>query len=240
MIVYARQAQPESAICDMDEQRMDAGGADALLTLAQSAIRLKSLARTGWLDRGIAPPEAESVAAHSFGVALLAWVAAVECRAAGADIQPERVLLLGLVHDLAEAETGDRTPYDAQDLPDPSAGRSRREFLERRHIRDPASEVVKRSAEDAAMHRLVGSLPPSAQAALGAVWDELRAGASTEAKFVKQVDRLETFLQSRHYLATHPDLPVASFAREVMETIDDPLLRALRDTALTREPDQRD
>ncbi len=67
------------------------------------------------------------------------------------------------------------------------------------------------------------------------IWDELRQGTTVEARFVKQVDRLETFLQSRHYLGADPTLPVASFQQEVMETIDDPLLAAIRDATLERD-----
>ncbi len=60
----------------------------------------------------------------------------------------------------------------------------------------------------------------------------LRRGESAEARFVKQIDRLETFLQSRVYHEQFPDAPMASFAQEVLETIDDPLLAAIRDEAL--------
>jgi len=51
-------------------------------------------------------------------------------------------------------------------------------------------------------------------------------------RFVKQIDRLETFLQSLFYLGTDPTLPMASFHQEVFESIDDPLLAAIRDAAI--------
>ena len=82
------------------------------------------------------------------------------------------------------------------------------------------------------MRTLIDALPGSTRSELGALWDELRLGTSSEARFVKQVDRLETFLQSRLYLDTDPTLPMASFRQEVFETIDDPLLAAIRDAAL--------
>ncbi|MDF3042201.1 MAG: metal dependent phosphohydrolase [Thermomicrobiales bacterium] len=85
------------------------------------------------------------------------------------------------------------------------------------------------------MRDLLDALPPSVQAPLTSLWDELRQGASPEARFVKQVDRLETFLQSRAYLKRTPDAPMGSFRREVLETIDDPLLAAIRDAALNNE-----
>ncbi len=64
------------------------------------------------------------------------------------------------------------------------------------------------------------------------MWDELHLGTSGEARFVKQIDRLETFLQSLFYLRTDPTLPMASFHQEVFESIDDPLLAAIRDAAI--------
>ena len=68
--------------------------------------RLKRLDRTGWVLRGLAPG-AESVAAHSYGVAFAAMLLADEVRARGVEVDTERVLRIALLHDLAEARTGD-------------------------------------------------------------------------------------------------------------------------------------
>lgn len=206
--------------------------AQALLGLVQFAAKLKSLPRTGWLDRGLDAFRVESVADHSFGVALLAWVCALQRQAEGAAIDPERVLKLALMHDLAEAETGDWTPYDGAAIPSEHDPAARRAFLEARHSRDPDRRATKRAEEDAVMRALLAALPGATRPALGELWDELHLGESPEARFVKQVDRLETFLQSRLYLDTDPTFPVASFHQEVLETIDDPLLAAIRDAAL--------
>lgn len=207
--------------------------ANGLLALDRLIKALKQVSRTGWLDRGIDPAMTESVADHSLGVALLAWTSAIERRAAGADLDPSRVLALSLLHDLAEAETGDWPPYDPAAVPDPADATARQAFLDRRHERAGARHSAKRSAEQAAMNRLLGALPDATRAELSAVWAELQAETSNEARFVKQVDRLETFLQSRHYLQADPGLAIASFRQEAIETIDDPLLAAIRDAALT-------
>ncbi len=66
---------------------------------------LKETPRTGWLDRGIPAEDTESVADHSFGVALLAWLLAPE------ELDRAGVVELAMVHDLAEAAGGDITPY---------------------------------------------------------------------------------------------------------------------------------
>jgi putative hydrolase of HD superfamily len=211
---------------------MAADAAAALLRLAQFASKLKSIPRTGWLDRGIPPLQVESVADHSLGVALLAWSCALQRRAEGVAINPERVLTLAILHDLAEAEIGDLTPYDPAAIPDENEPAARRAFLETRHRRDPVRDAAKRVEEDAAIRELLATLPSATRSALQEVWDDLRLGESSEAQFVKQVDRLETFLQSQRYLLGDPTLPMASFRQEALESIDDPLLSAIRDAAL--------
>lgn len=203
-----------------------------LIELATRVMQLKALKRTGWLDRGLPADQVESVADHTLGVALLAWAGALERRTTGEPIDPERVLKLALLHDLAEAMIGDVPPYDPGAMPDRDDVAGRRAFLDRRHVRDAARERAKRAAEDDAMAHLLEQLPDRVQGEFRDLWGELRAGESAEARFVKQVDRLETFLQSRHYGNEKPDLPIESFRREVSATIDDPLLSAIRDEAL--------
>jgi putative hydrolases of HD superfamily len=209
--------------------------ARGLLPLARIAGKLKRVPRTGWLDRGIPPLEVESVADHSLGVALLAWACAVERQAQGADLDPARVALLALLHDLPEAETGDEPPYDPTALSSRTDPAERRQFLDRRHIRDEKFASAKRAREDSAMSELLAALPLAAQVEMESLWEELRHGISAEAKFVKQVDRLETFIQSRLYLDRVPGAPMDSFRREVLDTIDDPILAAIRDAALGDE-----
>ena len=72
--------------------------------------RLKEVPRTGWLDRDIPVEETESVADHSFGVAMLAWLLAPD------ELDRLRVVELALIHDLAESVVGDVTPYDREML----------------------------------------------------------------------------------------------------------------------------
>src|SRR5690348_13744898 len=71
--------------------------AQALLTLYSQVAALKLLPRTGWLQRGVA--SAESVAEHTFGVAVLALL--VGDTLAGVD--RGKLLEIALLHDIAEA-----------------------------------------------------------------------------------------------------------------------------------------
>src|ERR671926_628337 len=77
-----------------------------MLSVLLELQRLKRLDRTGWVLRGL-PPGAESVAAHSYGVALTAMLLADECAARGVEVDVGRLLRIALLHDLQETRTGD-------------------------------------------------------------------------------------------------------------------------------------
>jgi 5'-deoxynucleotidase YfbR-like HD superfamily hydrolase len=74
----------------------DSGPNDGLFEVLQAAGRLKTLKRAGWVRVGL--PEPESVADHSFRVALLAVLFGPRLGLNG-----EKLVRLALLHDLAEA-----------------------------------------------------------------------------------------------------------------------------------------
>ena len=67
-------------------------------------LGLKDVLRQGWVNAGVESPE--SVAAHSWGMAILAL------KLCPANLNLEHVLKLCLVHDLPEVIVGDLTPQD--------------------------------------------------------------------------------------------------------------------------------
>ena len=67
-------------------------------------LGLKDVLRQGWVNAGVESPE--SVAAHSWGMAILAL------KLCPSDLNLEHVLKLCLVHDLPEVIVGDLTPDD--------------------------------------------------------------------------------------------------------------------------------
>ena len=66
---------------------------------------LTDLPRTGWILRGVAQPE--SIAAHSYGVALVTMALVDLARGEGREVDGERALRIALLHDAPEARTGD-------------------------------------------------------------------------------------------------------------------------------------
>lgn len=67
----------------------------------------KELPRQGFIAMGFKRNEADSVAAHSFSTSLLAYFLAKQLQKQGEKIDPEKVLKMGLVHDIGETIVGD-------------------------------------------------------------------------------------------------------------------------------------
>ena len=67
----------------------------------------KELPRQGFIAMGFKRNEADSVAAHSFSTALLSYFLAKQLQKEGIKINPDRVLKMGLVHDIGETIVGD-------------------------------------------------------------------------------------------------------------------------------------
>jgi putative hydrolases of HD superfamily len=143
--------------------------AQALLALYSQVATLKLLPRTGWLQRGVVA--AESVAEHSFGVAMLALLAG---DAAGG-LDRGKLLAIALLHDLAEVLLSD--------LP---ASATRLLGAEHKH-----------RAERGALEELFAQLPGRTDYV--ELWAEYTTGASVEARLVKELDRVEMLVQALAY-----------------------------------------
>lgn len=130
---------------------------------------LKSLYRQGWLRVGIPKDHCETVAEHTLGVTLLALFLADEYFP---ELDKWKLMLMGLLHDFGEIYAGDIIPGKMS--------------LEEKHA------LEKKSVE-----RVFGRLPKGKNYL--AVWEEFEAGETAEAKFMKEVDRLEMGLQASVY-----------------------------------------
>lgn len=135
--------------------------------------RLKRLDRTGWVLRGLAPG-AESVAAHTYGVAFTAMLLADEVRARGGTVDVERTLRLALLHDLAETRTGD---------------------LPRAAAHYYSAEARKR-AERAAFDDIVRGLGAQISKHYSEWHEDYEERASMEARLVKAADIIDLLAQA--------------------------------------------
>jgi len=141
-----------------------------IIELFFELAQLKNLYRQGWLDKGVSELDCETVADHSFGVALLGYIIAEEYRH---DLDSQKVMRLGLLHDLGEIYAGDITPREDISL--------KNRFMK----------------EHSAVQKVFSHLPNSEKYIN--LWLEVEREETPEAKFVKQVDRLEMALQANLY-----------------------------------------
>jgi putative hydrolase of HD superfamily len=167
----------------------------ALLALLHRIESLKHMPRAGWVDREV--PSPESVAAHSWRLAIAAMLAA---QVSGLD--PWRAVRMALVHDLAEAVTGDSTPFD-----DLAASATDRRALaanppEVSAWRDPERRLQKVRIERAALASMLADLPAAMEGLLREAWEEYEAGNSEEAALVRQLDKVEAYIQGLEYASS--------------------------------------
>lgn len=142
----------------------------AVLTTLLHGNQLKRTPRTGWLQRGV--PQAENVAAHSFGVVFTTLVLA---QVVDGPINLGRALAMATLHDLPEGLT--------TDIPSPAW-----EYL------PPGLKI---GVERGAMQRILDGA--SFAAPLHEWWEALHAADSPEAWLVDDADKLDLFLQALMY-----------------------------------------
>jgi len=149
---------------------------------------LKNMFRQGWLKREISESICESVAEHSFGVAMLCLLLLPQ----RPELDALKVIRFALIHDLGEVYAGDITPQDG------------------------VLKADKVKMEKAAVEQILGKLADGHE--LLASWHDYETQLSAEARFVKEVDRLELVLQTAIYQQS-TDLDGAEFYRGVVDVI---------------------
>ena len=147
-------------------------------------LGLKNVLRAGWVRAGIESPE--SVAAHSWGMSMLAL------KLAPKELDLARVLSLCIVHDIPEVRVGDLTPHDDT---------STKAEDELNAMKEMAPEWV-------------------------GLFEEYEQGKTPEAKFVKQLDKLDMALQAEIYQSKF-DIPLSEFIESARLRIDDEVLKNL-------------
>jgi putative hydrolase of HD superfamily len=208
---------------------MTPGDPSGFIAFARLVENLKQVRRQGWLDRGVTDPE--SSADHSWATALLAWLLAADRD----DLDANRVLLTALVHDLPEALAGDETPFDLHR--DPS-GLIPDHHFRRAPIYDPAETDAKHARERRALDEMLSPLPIDQATLIRDAWEDYTTGATPEARFVKQVDKLETLIQAELYRDRQPEIIIESFRAGTLRDIDDPRLREVVFGLLGRASDE--
>lgn len=134
------------------------------------ALELKDEKRTGWELRNIEQPE--SVADHSWGTALLCLIDAEK-----EGVETSKCVKMALVHDLAEAETGDFVTRDVD-------GKQEVEKEEKEELESEAIKLITAGLESDQIEEL---------------WKEYEDRSTDEARFVKDMDLIDMCLQALKY-----------------------------------------
>ena len=140
---------------------------------------------------------------------------------------------MSLVHDLCELYAGDASPYDHGRLLKENKGRWS-ELFDRWPRLTPGQKknksALKHRREKAAFKKLLKGLSIKARNEIFANWQEYENGLSREARFVKQINRLETLLQALEYGRQEGIRVYDSWWIGSKERIDDPLLLKFMDS----------
>lgn len=134
----------------------------------KTILKLKTVRRQGWIDKlGLQNPE--SVADHCFVTTVMAMMLADKKK-----LDTTKIIKMSLLHDLAEAVTGDLTP-------------------------EAVPKTKKREMENAAMTQILQNLDNSQKSEYLGIWDEYQKNTSQEAKLLHQIDKLEMAIQANDY-----------------------------------------
>ena len=176
----------------------------AYLSILSVAERLKYNTRHSWTSSG----RHESVAEHSWRLALMAMLAADEFP----DLDMDRVIRMCIIHDLGEAFTGDIPAFDKTEADE--------------------------QREDALLRQWIGTFPTPARQDFSDLLQEMDALETREARLYKALDKLEALISHNEAdLSTWLPLEYSlqlTYGQELMDLT--PWLRSLRDkvTAVTR------
>ncbi|MGW8376768.1 HD domain-containing protein [Streptomyces sp. ODS28] len=150
------------------------GGGEGLRSDLFAFVRFTARLREVERHNDAVPGRRESVAEHSWHLAMVSWILHGEFeREAGRSLDLTRMLKMCLMHDLVEIDTGDPSAWGEQ------------------------SGADKAHVEDAAARSRFAALPNGLGPELMALWREYEEGSTLEACLVRGVDRLNPALLRR-------------------------------------------
>lgn len=157
--------------------------------------KLKETPRTGWVLMKVKNPE--TIAEHIFRLCFSSWfLGRIK------NFNEERLIKTALSHDLCEVYAGDKTPFFYWEKLDKSKKEEEKILL--KGIRLSKGEKEKRAKikfenEKKSLLKLLYFLENDLKKEIFTLWMNYEKRTSPLGKFVKQIDRVETLLQSIEY-----------------------------------------
>ena len=175
-----------------------------LLDFLKIASNLKKIPRQGWIDK-LSLEHPESVADHTFSMMVMGMVLS--------DLEnydTQKILKMILLHDLAEAVTGDLTPEQK-----------------------PKNEKIK--LEDFTIKGILSNLSEKLEKQYLEIWAEFQENQTRESKYVHQIDKLEMALQAMTYSKEINSLEkVTPFLESAKNELNDPNLLKLFEQIISK------
>lgn len=172
---------------------------------------LKHLRRTGWVVRGV--PMAETVADHSWRMALMALQTEKELLKMGVDTN--KVIEMCLLHDVGESVIGDIIPEIHQ---------------------TSKQKVTKEEKKKYEMEAVLKLAHQFSFPKLSTLFAELEAGETRESQIVQNLDKLDMLLQAYEYKCQYPYISrLDEFMQYNKDSVTIPFFSAVVDEIESRQ-----
>jgi len=191
-----------------------------LLNFFLEVSKLKEMPRTGWVLMEVKDPE--TVAEHTFGIALLAWLLGEKRK-----LNTEKLIKIAFSHDLCEVYAGDTTPFFYYPKLPKNKKERKRMLMKWARLLKPEKEKIgkaKFEKERKSLLKLIKLLSLELRKEIFSFWLDYEKGVLQEAKFVRQINRIETLIQSIDYFGTKDIKTRTNWWEWTEEVVDDSLL----------------
>ncbi|MFX0113472.1 MAG: HD domain-containing protein [Candidatus Hodarchaeota archaeon] len=184
-----------------------------LLSLLEQLYLLKQFRRQGWIRAGIPITDVETVAEHTFGVAILALVLyplenKLRRESKQLELNPERILSIALAHDLAECKFQDLDTSLAI-LMGIEEFKELKQRLEEKSFLQIQEELIKSLGTDVKLAKLMQQSP--------------------ELQFIQELDKLDVILQALNYSKRGlASIGVHQLLTEVLDSLQEPTSFSVR------------
>ncbi|CAG5105090.1 Oidioi.mRNA.OKI2018_I69.chr1.g1824.t1.cds [Oikopleura dioica] len=148
-----------------------------ILPFLRECLKIKKTVRTGWVRLGVKEPE--NVSEHMYFMALMALSATPK------ELNKDRCMKIAIVHDLAECITGDIVPEKYSGVSETDKHKMEREAIEK-ILGLLKRDFIERPDKETRDH-------------IRELYDEYENQTTPEAKWVKDLDKLELIHQAIAY-----------------------------------------
>ena len=193
---------------------------DKKLNFLIEISKLKQRPRTGWLWAGVKNPE--TIAEHTFRLAIAGWLLAQEKK-----INVLKTIKIALFHDVCEVYAGDITPVLYYPSLPKDKNKRKKVLMKWARLSQKEKQKIagtKFNKEAKALLKLTKFLPASLKNEIFYYWKRYEKTDSVEGRFVQQLNRIETLIQSIEFFGIKDVTKRTNWWEWTNEIVSDDLL----------------